>query len=203
MTKVFGFPESETEVLLKHFDDLMQIITTSLMKNPGLDRIWAVLQKDMEEQVPEIISFSADPKFQHPWERSSNTALKSNNRAEASLFALLRNCIGSMSSRVLMGSDLLECHPEILDDLWQVDKNIMSFIFSFPRFFPGMSAAYHSQTRLLHKMTEWHERMEAKSMKSDRFKDVSDLMKARQEVYSACSFSFRARASIDMSILWA
>lgn len=201
--KIFGFPVVETDLLLKYFDELMNTITNNLMKGPGLEHLWNRLQEDIERQVPNMLSRSADPSRQHPWERVSNTIVRPDGTVEASLFPLIRNCVGSMSSRVMMGSDFYDSHPGLLEDIWKIDANIMGFIFGFPSFFPGMGAAYHARDGLLKRMTEWHRAMEEETLESPRFEDVSDLMKARQRVYSAHGFSLVARASIDMSILWA
>ena len=202
-TKIFGFPKPEVPLLITHFDELMNTITKHLMKEPGLENFWKILKKDIEMQVPEIVSFSSDPTAQHPWERLSNTITQPDDTVETSLFPLVRNCVGRMSSRVLMGSDLYDSHPDLLEDIWKIDANIMGFVFGFPSFLPPMSSAYPARNRLLQKMTEWHRGMENESLDSPRFENVSDLMKARQKVYSAHGFSDVARASIDMSILWA
>lgn len=202
-TKIFGFPKSEVPNLITHFDELMNTITKHLMKEPGLENFWKTLKEDIEVQVPDILSFSNDSSKQYPWERLSNTIANPDGSVETSLFPMVRNCVGSMSSRVLMGSDLYDSHPDLLQDVWQVDSNIMGFIFSFPSFLPPMSRAYSARNRLLQKMTEWHRGMEEESLELPRFEDVSDLMKARQKVYSARGFSNMGKAAIDMSILWA
>lgn len=200
-TKIFGFPKSEVQLLITHFDELMNTITRQFMKEPGLEGFWKTLRNDIEVQVPEIMSFATNTVRQHSWERLSNTITKPDGKVETSLFPLARICVGSMSSQVLTGSDLYGSHPDLLEDIWKVDANIMGFVLGFPAFLPSMSRAYSARDRLLRKMVEWHQRMDEESLDSPRFKDVSYLMKARQKIYSSRGFSDVGRASIDMSIL--
>lgn len=199
-TKIFAFPKHEVQLLITCFDELMNTITKHLMKEPGLEQFWKILKKDIELQIPEMVDLK---KTRHSWERTSNTIIRPNEMVETSLFPMVRNCMGSMSSRVLMGSDLCDSHLNLLEDIWKIDANIMGFIFGFPSFLPPMSSAYPARKRLLMEMTAWHQRMEEESLDSPRFEDLSDLMKARQRIYSARGFSLVGRASIDMSILWA
>ena len=96
-----------------------------------------------------------------------------------------------------MGSELVKSHAEILEDVWQVDANIMGFVFGYPAFLPSISKANRSKARILEKMTEWHRQMESvggiatPNAENGRFEDVSDLMKQRQRIWSKHRFSMR------------
>ena len=108
-----------------------------------------------------------------------------------------------------MGSELIKAHPDLLEDVWQIDANIMRFVFGYPSFLPSISKANKSKARILEKMAQWHQRMEdvggiaVPNTENKEFEDVSDLMKQRQRVWSKHNFSMRARAAVDLAILWA
>jgi hypothetical protein len=200
--KIFGYPTDETGLLVEHFDDLMNTFVTELMRGPGFERSTKRLVSHIEHEISKWVSL--DGTHPQPWERSARM-----KGTEASLFPLIRNSIGTLSSTELMGSELIKAHPDLLEDVWQVDANIMGFVFSYPSLLPSISKANKSKARILEKMTQWHQQMEdvgciaVPNAKNKRFEDVSDLMKQRQRVWSKHNFSMRARAAVDLAILWA
>lgn len=205
--KVFGYPEDEVPPLVEHFDELMNTFVTELMKGPAFEHTTNRLVRFIEQEVPRIIS--RDGANPQPWETAGKVKVSSTGELQASLFPLVRNSIGTLSSTELMGSELVKSHAEILEDVWQVDANIMGFVFGYPSLLPSISKANRSKARILDKMTEWHRQMESvggiatPNAENRRFEDVSDLMKQRQRIWSKHRFSMRARAAVDLAILWA
>jgi hypothetical protein len=200
--KIFGYPTDEISPLVEHFDELMNTFVTELMRGPGFERSTRCLVGHIEHAVPKLVSL--DGRDPQSWER---TARITGN--QASLFPLVRNSIGTLSSTELMGSELIKAHPDLLEDVWQIDANIMGFVFGYPSFLPSISRANKCKMRILNKMIEWHRQMEhvggiaIPNAVNGRFEDVSDLMKQRQRVWSKHNFSMRARAAVDLAILWA
>lgn len=200
--KIFGYPSDEVPALVEHFDELMNTFVTELMKGPGFERSTRRLVDHIEHEVPKLVSL--DGSQTQPWERTANM-----KGTEASLFPLVRNSIGTLSSTELMGSELIKAHPDLLEDVWQVDANIMGFVFGYPSFLPSISKANKSKARILEKMTAWHQQMDnaggisSPNPRNGKFEDVSDLMKQRQRIWSKHNFSLRARAAVDLAILWA
>lgn len=200
--KIFGYPTNEIPPLVQHFDELMNTFVTELMRGPSFERSTIRLVGHIEQEVPRLLSL--DGKNPRPWERTAKV-----KGAEVSLFPLVRNSIGTLSSTELMGSELMTAHPDLLQDVWQIDANIMGFVFGYPSFLPSISRANKCKARILEKMTAWHQQMEdvggiaEPNAQNTRFEDVSDLMKQRQRIWSKHNFSMRARAAVDLAILWA
>lgn len=209
ITKIFDFPSAEVPRMITHFDQLMNTFVTQLTKGPGFDRSWIKLLTDIEEIVPSIVTPSSGHKGLRSWERTVNIKVQPNGTIEADLFPLIRNCVGSLSSKEMMGHVFIDSHPDFLEDIWQVDANIMGFVFGMPSWLPSIAKARKSRTRILEKLVAWHTEMEAVGPLTDSdadcapFGDVSDLMKQRQKVWSERGFSMKARAAVDLSILWA
>jgi hypothetical protein len=207
ITKIFGFPSAEVPQMITHFDELMNTFVMQLMKGPGFERSWNKLLADIEETVPDIVA--DDPARLRSWERTANVQVRSDGTVEASLFPLVRNCVGLLSSRELLGHAFVDSHPDFLEDVWQVDANIMGFVFGYPSWLPSIAKARKCRARILEKLVAWHANMEAvgpvadTNAESGPFADVSDLMKQRQKIWSARGFSMDARAAVDLSILWA
>ncbi|KAJ5940490.1 Cytochrome P450 [Penicillium verrucosum] len=209
ITKIFDFPSAEVPQMITHFDQLMNTFVTQLTKGPGFDRSWIKLLTDIEEIVPSIVTPSSGHKGLRSWERTANIKVQPNGTIEADLFPLIRNCVGSLSSKEMMGHVFVDSHPDFLEDIWQVDANIMGFVFGMPSWLPSIAKARKSRTRILEKLVAWHTEMEAVGPLTDSdadcapFGDVSDLMKQRQKIWSERGFSMKARAAVDLSILWA
>lgn len=210
ITKIFGFPPSEKEQMITHFDELMNTFVTQLMKGPGFEKSWSRLLHDIESAVPHIVSSSlGDPSNLRFWERTAGARAEPDGSVVASLFPLVRNCVGVLSSREMMGSAFVDSHPDFLDDVWEIDANIMGFVFGYPSWLPSIARARKARARILEKLVAWHTSMEAVGPVADTnaengpFADVGDLMKQRQKIWSARGFSMKARAAVDLSILWA
>jgi hypothetical protein len=209
ITKIFSFPSAEVPQMITHFDELMNTFVTQLMKGPGFERSWKRLLTDIEETVPSIVRPPSGPEGLRGWERSANVEVQPDGTIEADLFPLVRNCVGLLSSTEMMGHAFVDSHPDFLEDVWQVDANIMGFVFGYPGWLPSIAKARKSRARIVEKLMAWHADMEAvgpvanSDAESGPFSDVSDLMKQRQKIWSAREFSMQARAAVDLSILWA
>lgn len=209
ITKIFGFPPAEVPLMITHFDELMNTFVTQLMKGTGLERSWGKLLAEIEETVPSLIMPLSGRTRVWFWERTANIQPNSDGTFEADLFPLVRNCVGFLGSRELMGSAFVDSHPDFLDDIWQIDANIMGSVFGYPSWLPSIAAARRARGRILEKLVAWHAHMDAVGPLTDTnadlgpFADVSDLMKQRQKIWAARGFSMEARASVDLSILWA
>ncbi|KAJ5667260.1 hypothetical protein N7507_003124 [Penicillium longicatenatum] len=209
ITKIFSFPSAEVPQMINHFDELMNTFVTQLMKGPGFERSWERLLTDIEETVPSIVRPPSGPEDLRGWERSANVEVQPDGTIEADLFPLVRNCVGLLSSTEMMGHAFVDSHPDFLEDVWQVDANIMGFVFGYPGWLPSIAKARNSRARIVEKLMAWHADMEAvgpvanSDAESGPFSDVSDLMKQRQKIWSARGFSMQARAAVDLSILWA
>jgi len=209
ITKIFSFPSAEVPQMITHFDELMNTFVKQLMKGPGFERSWRKLLTDIEETVPSIVTPSFASEGARSWESTANVKVRPDGTIEADLFPLVRNCVGVLSSTEIMGHAFVDSHPDFLEDIWQLDANIMGFVFGYPSWLPSIAKARKSRACILEKLIAWHTNMEAvgpvadSSADSGPFEDVSDLMKQRQKIWSARGFSMQARAAVDLSILWA
>lgn len=219
ITKIFDFPKAEVQPMVRHFDELMDTFVTHLMKGPGLEESWHRLLTDIEKTVPNIITpfdenvgakqDDLSVTLHNWWESTANIEKSADGSFTASLFPLVRNCVGALSSREMMGSAFMASHPAVLEDVWQIDANIMGFVFGYPSFLPWIAGAKKARAKILEKLVAWHSAMEEAgpivdtNAVSGPFADVGSLMKVRQKIWSARGFSMEARAGVDLSILWA
>jgi hypothetical protein len=80
-----------------------------LMREPFLSNAMAMTIRHIEEHTPNLVSFAGSVVDQAVWERAAHLEVVPGSAptVEASLFPLVRNFVGDLASKVLMGRDFM------------------------------------------------------------------------------------------------
>lgn len=85
--------------------------------------------RGIQEQGPNLVSFSDSIVDQNPWERAATPIIQHDtgsitgdaSSVEVSLFALIRTFVGNVALPSLFGREFLDYYPETLDDIQDLD----------------------------------------------------------------------------------
>lgn len=126
------------------------------------------------------------------------------------LYQFLQQHVSRSAIETLMGSEVLELNPSLLDDFWTFDSNVPLFLRCLPRWL--IPSAYKDRDRLLASVKKWHAhanehsditKLGAGDPEWDPYFG-SKLMRARQEYMLRMKpMNADARASEDMGLMFA
>lgn len=185
-----------------------------LMREPYVTDISSAAVRRIQNETPNLVSFSHSVVDQYDWERPSNVVVIdgcSRPTCEANLFALIRNFVAHITTSVLMGTAFVEAYPNLLEDLWKFDNEFNALLMGAPRWLPspGISAAYAARHRLIRLFEIFHKAFAAFEEDRDpgfEFRDLDDVsepMKERMRSWKKAGFAPSASAPGDFVILWA
>ena len=218
--KVFGASSSQKQVCVEPFKIQNEVIIHTLLRGPHFVKMVSTAVGNMEEQIPNLVSFTSSPIDQSPWERVSNTILITPAGdpkctelvAETNLCALVRELMGHMAMPSLMGRAFLENYPDAVQDLWQFDRGFGVLAIGLPGWFPipNLAAAHQARRRLYRAVAAFQHALDDAAMGVDPgpmwgdMDDVSALMKQRGVVWREHKeVSARSRVAADLSVIWA
>lgn len=139
------------------------LLSTCLIREPALGKLTQALVRNLELNIPQMISFlDADIDLQ-PWERRADATFISNTETEINLMSLTRDMMGNASVPALFGHALLEKYPGILHDVYDMDKGMYFFLMGLPSWFPwpGVMRAHLARQRLWQAMDDHQRAMDA------------------------------------------
>ena len=93
------------EAIWKHLHPIL----FQLNREPFVSDALGKTVEFVEQRVHDMISFNKDPANQHHWERTAKLAVNPGpgNTADADLYLLIRDFVGDLACRVLMGMQTL------------------------------------------------------------------------------------------------
>ena len=164
--------------------------------------------------LPDLLSFMPSPVDQSPWERVASPSLTSSSppAVEVDLFALLRNFLGHQATPSLMGQAFLDNNPNVLSDVWALDRGFTWLLTGLPRWLPlpSLTRAHLARARLLSVLTTWHtayDRIVAGEDPGSEWRDldadVSEWMRRRAAKFRELGLKPSERAPADLAVLWA
>lgn len=179
-----------------------------LQKEPQLTDLIRVTKREVELELPNLSTFLPGEIDQPEWERSANSVLVAAGVVEVDIFPLLRNFVGNVATKVLMGEGLLKNHPNLLNDIWTLDSRMNDFYMGMPFFMPHMSGPYAARFRILRALTDWSHNYQ-KVLKGEdadymwgEMSDVSDIMKVREKMFVDYGLKPSQCAAAELSVLW-
>lgn len=195
----------------------MEILESTLLRRPQLSKMLSVAIGNMEESIPNLVSFASSPVDQSPWERVSNTSLvdrshMTENVVETNLCSLIRDFMGHMSTASLTGRAFLEKYPDTLQDLWRLDYGFKYLALGLPRWIPipTLTEAHLARDRLIQAITEFHYALDdmaadiAPGAEWGELNDVGEIMKRRRQTWrEKYGAPPESRAAGDLSLIWA
>jgi hypothetical protein len=174
--------------------------TTYLLQEPALSKITQAVVRQLEFNVPQMISFLDTDIDLQPWERRADATFISTSETEVNLMSLLCDMMGNASVPAIFGHALLEKYPDILHDVYSMDDGMYFFLMELPSWFPWPPAiqAHLARQKVWRCMDDYQRALDA-AAKGDSLDstwgdldDVSDFMLKRNEVYRGQSADFNS-----------
>ncbi|KAI9646972.1 hypothetical protein NHQ30_004973 [Ciborinia camelliae] len=206
--KFFGMPKSAVKKYLDHWEEYISVFKY-LMTEPHLSTMLNKTIFNLQDLIPQMVTFMESEIDQHPWEKWANAEYISNNEMEVDLVALVRDILGHASVPSLFGRAFLDNNPHILHDVYEMDRGMLHFIIGFPWFtpWPSVARAHYSRFQVQQSMNRFQEALDAladgKQVDSSwgDLDDVSEFIMKRHELFRKHNLKPHERA--DVSILWA
>lgn len=212
MVAVFGCPKEVSGMDPSHLRSLHSSLNL-LMRDPCLTNMVTTTVKAIEKEASNLVSFSSSLIDQSPWERVSQVNVSEDNPyvCEANLFALVRNFVGTIGTKTLMGQAFMDFYPTVLEDLWTFDRQFNALLLGTPPWFPlpSISAAYSARSKLNRAMGAFHTAFAATDAGENPgfewhdLDDVSEVMQARARGWIKTGLDPKATGPGDVAILWA
>ena len=202
----------------------IEVALSSLKKHTGgenFSKFVNRLVKIIQEDGPNLVSFSESMVDENLWERLANPTVVSRRSdpednevflsVEVDMFALIRNFVGMMTMRALMGKDWADSQSNFVDLLWSFDNGFRSMVMGVPRWvpIPGLSKAYIARRRLCQILASFHRAMDSHATSEtstsflNDFDEVSQLIKDRCSIWRAHGTEESVKGPADLSLLWA
>lgn len=190
-----------------------------LMSAPGsaqsLDDLVARNISQLRISIADLVTFNTSPADQMEWEQIAEVDTMDDGQGgslvEADLFQLTRNFVAYITTGATFGDDFVKNFPDFAKHLWQFDHHFVKLAMDIPSSLPygPLRRARAARQKLLAYLDEFHAAFDKHSKGEDtdarweNFDAVSDLVKKRQALYREAELSIRARASLDLALLWA
>lgn len=128
---------------------------------------------------------------------------------EVGLYAWLQDRMFTASTTALMGSRMLEVYPNLREDFFIFDRELLTMFFGVPKWLSP--TPYRVREKALDALIEWQRRTqeECKGDPADPAGDIdwepvygSRVNRARQRYYASRGLSVRTRAGMDLGFLF-
>ncbi|PGH13758.1 hypothetical protein AJ79_03457 [Helicocarpus griseus UAMH5409] len=213
MERVFGARLSARKLNRTVFDAQCRSLEFQ-MREPYAPYCSATTTKEIERNMPNMLSFCSSIVDQTLWERMSNVSViedTDDQVCEVNLFELVRNFVAVNVMTVIMGGDFMEALPNTPDDIWKFNSNINAMVLGIQRWipFPGLPTAYGSRRRLLQGMAAFHSAFNVAENGHDpgfdwrEMDQVSEFMKSHCRTWKDAGLSADSMASESLALLWA
>ncbi|KAK5167341.1 uncharacterized protein LTR77_007040 [Saxophila tyrrhenica] len=216
LTNVFGMPSSsyERKVWEAAMPDL-QACDRDLDQEPTLGETVDRTIRNLKSSISSLVSGAESLVDQSTWERNAGVEMKRDalgeEVVETTLRPLIRDFVARITTTTLMGETFVEKFEALWEDFWTVDRSYWLLALGWPRWvpLPGLTRAHIARKRVLEMLEAFHEAMEKQAKGEDagaewlELEDVSTLLKERTNVYRKHGLSMRARAALDLSLVWA
>jgi hypothetical protein len=141
----------------------MSLSTRYMMREPHLGALLRAVIRGFEYNIPQMISFVDTEIDLQPWERVSEITFVSSSEIEVNLMSLFREMMGHASIPAFFGQALMEKYPNLLQDIYGMDRGMMFFLMGLPSWFPwpGVMEAHLARFRLWHAMSDLQRALDA------------------------------------------
>lgn len=147
--------------------------------------------KNLQRNIPQMISFISTPIDLQPWEHHAQAQFISASETELNLSSLIRNMMGHSLIPSVFGHALLEKHPNVLHDMFEMDLGRNYLPKKLPPWtpWPGVVKAYLARSKVWGALDDHQKVLDAmvEGMGADStwgdLEDVSEVIWKRNEVY--------------------
>ncbi|OWO99881.1 cytochrome P [Marssonina coronariae] len=142
----FGIPKKAETVYETALNEL-NACTKFLLDEPHLTKIFEVLVKNLERNIPQMISFIETPIDFQPWEQYAEACFISSSETEINLTSLIRDMMGYAAVPSIFGPALIENNPSILQDVRNMDAGRNYLLKNVPPWMPWPAVALARMAR--------------------------------------------------------
>ena len=168
------------------------------MREPLLGNLIERTIRNLEDNIPQMISFIDTEIDLQPWERSAKARFLSSSESEINLMSLLRDMLSYASVPAMFGRALLEKCPGILHDVYEMDRGMMYFLMGLPPWtpWPSVMKAHLARARVWQCLDDHQRALDAsvdgRSVDSTwgDLDDVSDIIMKRHALFKGKKGSF-------------
>ncbi|KAL2067855.1 hypothetical protein VTL71DRAFT_15953 [Oculimacula yallundae] len=201
----FGMPKRLEEKYEKASKDL-NACNRYILSSPESTQILKSTISNLERNIPQMISFISTPIDHQPWEHSAQPSFISPTETSLNLISLLRSVTGHALLPAVFGHALLEKHPSVLQDVFEVDAGRQHLLKKLPPWtpWPGVVKAHMARFRVWRCLDELQKVLDAtvEGMGGDAswgdLEDVSEFVWKRNGVYREHGFKVKERADITI-----
>lgn len=166
--------------------------------------------RNIEANVPNLISFTESLVDQHPWERSSHTTRLDAKIVETDLLSLIRNFVKHITYLPLLGREFLDIYPGIFEDLSDFDAGFGYLLLGLPRLFPvqALLRARTARRRLESAIDSFQKALDRDAIGEDLnppwrdLNDVCGIMKDRNSLYRQKGTPPSVKGPLDLYLIW-
>ncbi|PGH33004.1 hypothetical protein GX50_04219 [[Emmonsia] crescens] len=213
MERVFGARESTRKLPRADFEAQCRSMEFQ-MREPLASDCSSVTIRQIERNMPNMLSFCSSVVDQSLWERMSTISLVGDDNdqvCEVNLYTLVRNFVAVTVTTAIMGGDFMEALPNTPDDIRKFNNNVNAIALGIQRWvpFPGLPTSYRSRRRLLQGMAAFHSAFEIAENGHDpgfdwrQIDEVSEFMQNHCRTWKGAGLSAKSMASESLAILWA
>lgn len=166
--------------------------------------------KHLERNIPQMISFISTPIDLQPWEHHAEAHFISPLETELNLQSLIRSMMGHVLVPAVFGYSLLEKHPSILQDMYDMDLGRNYLLRNLPPWtpWPGVVKAHIARSKVWTSLDDVQRILDASvnSMSGGAdstwgdLEDVSLLVRKRHEVYRGQDHTLSLSLSLSLSL---
>ena len=188
MERVFGASGKMRHIQPPLLYGEMHQIIGQLSREPFISDAMAVIVKELQSSISNLVSFSANVIDQSGWERAADTTVVNTEdglSAEVNFCTLIRHFVGGLGTKVLMGHDFMANNPDIVSDIFTLDASFIPLLAGYPFFYPGVASGRRARARLTQAMIEHQQALYAildgrdPGIKWGDMSDVAGVMKDR------------------------
>ncbi|KAL5319479.1 hypothetical protein ACEPPN_012533 [Leptodophora sp. 'Broadleaf-Isolate-01'] len=121
-----------------------------ILDEPYMTNTSQVSLKHLERNIPQMISFISTPIDLQPWEHHAEAHFISPLETELNLQSLIRSMMGHVLVPAVFGYSLLEKHPSILQDMYDMDLGRNYLLRNLPPWtpWPGVVKAHIARSKV-------------------------------------------------------
>lgn len=163
------------------------------MRDPYFGALLNKTVKNIENNISHMISFIDTDIDLQPWEKWGKASFVSEEETEIDLAAMMRDVMGHSSVPAMHGSAFIEKYPNVLHDIYEMDKGMPFFLMGLPSWFPWPSVlrAHIARSRVWEALDDQQRALDALSEGEEAhyswgdLDDVSEFSKKRHEIYKS------------------
>jgi len=133
------------------------------MKEKYLSQMLKPTIRNLEENIPQMISFTDSEIDLQPWERGAKASFISEDETEINLMSLVRDIMGFASVPAIFGRAIMEKYPDLLHHVYDLDGGLYFFLMGLPPWtpWPGVMKAHLGRYKIWEAMDDLQRALDA------------------------------------------